>query len=1008
MKTCVLRLIPSVLVLFSGVPSPISAIESNESNLTLLDTVNPAIKDLAKDAGDLATYESLKERNKIGVFFSEGLTEEVLTPNSNIANYFFNLLSPWNEHGRWTVSDFLHDSSGPLFFMNDARYQPLPDNGALQWNEASTLKNRLLFTGNTVTRSVFTSSLNTQNSNRVQLYKRFEFPTGLNYAQPESTGYELDRSTISSSAKKFVIVVHGWNPSPDTDPYASDKWPVLLRSLSGQISAKKTFAPNWDLYAYRWGRDSYTGGLGSMLGYSDAGTHAKGGIGVGQENGTQAAEIGYQHGLVLGKLIRDHCMGNNIGLEKIHFIAHSAGTWVARSASLYLNATQSGAPLQQQITLLDPYMPHEGYVGWVNWDPPLAGGETSSLGRTDIDSWASEIVPGRCENIYSVDTLTFGTNEVFWKNIAQQSGQTFANRQVGKSFTGKELDTFSCDGHGGPINYFSYTADPGLFVMALNGVRPPEMQVSEADLQRWRNPKFGNSDSAGWEYSLFMTEYKAASKPFPLAAVAASGYSIQKTISQSLPSRSPRSPTSRWKQILVYVDENEWVRAMLVPEVGGAAALAGPVRMEPDGTFSVGIADGTVLAGSFDASVSPVAISLTVDGDPFGQKVVKAQGAIAQAGIDANVNAAGNGVFSMVLADGTTGMSVARDVANTGWQGSGIGVVDSSGSFTVTGANDLQVIGELQLDGTLDPQATMIAPPQVPEIYITDSVGTSLVSSVSSVNCGNVPFRSTSNAVYLTVKNTGTIAMTDLAVMVDGLNAEDFSVSQFEATSLNPESSITLNVTFTPQMLGSGIARLRIVSNDADESSFDIVLKGNCFSATEIDPGIGSFPGQISAGGGGDEYFHVLVSSPGILIAWTEGSTDTYGFISSTGGVVLDEDNDSDMGANFRVSAPVTPGDYFVNVSGSDAAAAGAYTLHTRFIPYDAPFEITFLDRASDDVNIGFPSVAAKAYSIQGSDDMIEWSEVSTATGDGAEKLVTLPWHGAFQKRFFRISTQNP
>jgi len=357
MKTCALSLITTTLVLFSGIAEPLSAVEANESNLTLLDTVNPAIRDLAVEVGTVVSevdqvsrseadtvYKHLNPLNKIGVFFSEGLNETVLPYGFNI--YSLNLLSPWEEKHVWDIADFLDSSGGPMFITDgEYYYQPLP---SMPWrigrNVLSWSNNR----GISHPPDDFFRQLNNHPvgdawgnpESKVKIYKRFEFPSGLNYTPKGSDNgvvqeYDKDRAEISSTARKFIIVIHGWNPEPDTDPYASSDWPALISKLSWEIKKKSPIASGWDMYAYRWGRDSYTGnlngndGAGSIIldGFkpSPMNLRVNGGVGVGVENGTQAAEIGYQHGLVLGRLIREHCTKNGIALEKVHFIAHSAG-----------------------------------------------------------------------------------------------------------------------------------------------------------------------------------------------------------------------------------------------------------------------------------------------------------------------------------------------------------------------------------------------------------------------------------------------------------------------------------------------------------------------------------------------------------------------------------------------------------------------------------------------------------------------------------------------------------
>jgi alpha-tubulin suppressor-like RCC1 family protein len=837
-------------IIASSVPSQSVG---NLSNLTLLDTENPAIRELAADAGDEATYDSLNDRNKQGVFFSEGFRER------NSYSYNCNLLKSWPERSpqMWKVGDLANTKDGALFMMNhlpnDTRYLPLPGIDALgapwPWSITfDTLSWVAIQNGHTYQdfqNHVNASLGNGASAGQVQVYKRFEFPTGLNYT-PAGSGllggvqdYDTDRANISNTAKKFVIVLHGWNTSPLRDPYAEGAWKPFFESLRSEMVSKSALAQGWDLYAYRWGQDSYTGNVNgnkgplSLLSLTGLeadvnATHLAGGVGAGVENGTQAAEIGYQHGLVLGKLIWEHCEANHIPPEKIQFIAHSAGTWVARSASLYLKAKYGNA-LKQQITLLDPYNPRAGYDEWIAMGDSFPSNVDNSNLRTDlIKSWVEQVVPERAENIYSLDARVSGTNSRYWGDftdptLSSRYDVDFINRQVGQSALGINQGVLDFGAHSGPIRYYTFSLDP-----AYRFTNPAETEYN-SNAAAWNKSTSGHIAKVGWEHSLFMAEYNAAPKSCPVTAIASSGFSILMTLPSSQQAQGRRAMAATafpWQQILMDVDVNGWVRAMLVPAGGGAAVLAGPVRVEPDGIFAITLTNGSVLAGSFDTTVTPVAVSLTVDGVPFGQKTPIAQGTIAQAGFDAKVNTAGNVVFSLVLADGTVGMSVAKDASNTGWEGSGVGAVDGSGAFTVTGDNDLQITGQLLADGGLDTQATTVDAPQVPEIHVLDAAGSSLTSGVASQDCGHIQLGRTSTPLAITIKNTGTVDLTDLAVSVDGANAADFSVGALGATTLAPEASVTVNVTCAPGAAGARTAVFHIASNDANENPFDIALTG--------------------------------------------------------------------------------------------------------------------------------------------------------------------------------------
>ena len=96
--------------------------------------------------------------------------------------------------------------------------------------------------------------------------------------------------------------------------------------------------------------------------------------------------------------------------------------------------------------------------------------------------------------------------------------------------------------------------------------------------------------------------------------------------------------------------------------------------------------------------------------------------------------------------------------------------------------------------------------------------------------------------------------------------------------------------------------------------------------ATAIPLAVGaSVEGELSADD--SDYFSVTVSNAGTLMASTTGSTDTYGSIEDRSGNVLNENDDGGEGRNFRVSAAVGPGTYYIRVRGFDTSITGAYRL---------------------------------------------------------------------------------
>lgn len=99
----------------------------------------------------------------------------------------------------------------------------------------------------------------------------------------------------------------------------------------------------------------------------------------------------------------------------------------------------------------------------------------------------------------------------------------------------------------------------------------------------------------------------------------------------------------------------------------------------------------------------------------------------------------------------------------------------------------------------------------------------------------------TSTSVTLTIRNTGTVVLSNLATSIDGANAAEFSVSALGATTLNPNEDTSLTITLTPAAAGTKTAALHIASDDPDENPFDINLSGVQIESTTMESWAESF-----------------------------------------------------------------------------------------------------------------------------------------------------------------------
>lgn len=112
-----------------------------------------------------------------------------------------------------------------------------------------------------------------------------------------------------------------------------------------------------------------------------------------------------------------------------------------------------------------------------------------------------------------------------------------------------------------------------------------------------------------------------------------------------------------------------------------------------------------------------------------------------------------------------------------------------------------------------------------PEIGVQQPVGTPLADGggryFGAVLLNNIGTRT------FTVLNHGTEALTGLEVMISGADADDFQSDRTHLPAvLQPGEAGTFTITFQPTTLGAHLAALQILSDDEDESPYDIRLTG--------------------------------------------------------------------------------------------------------------------------------------------------------------------------------------
>lgn len=116
--------------------------------------------------------------------------------------------------------------------------------------------------------------------------------------------------------------------------------------------------------------------------------------------------------------------------------------------------------------------------------------------------------------------------------------------------------------------------------------------------------------------------------------------------------------------------------------------------------------------------------------------------------------------------------------------------------------------------------------PARPEIVVHQPAGTPLADSKNSRSFGSVT-RGEQRGLVFYFRNEGTRPLQNIAVRIDSVHAKDFIVSSApSAKVIKPGDDARFTIAFRPKAAGTRKAKLHLLSNDADEASFDVDLTG--------------------------------------------------------------------------------------------------------------------------------------------------------------------------------------
>ncbi len=180
--------------------------------------------------------------------------------------------------------------------------------------------------------------------------------------------------------------------------------------------------------------------------------------------------------------------------------------------------------------------------------------------------------------------------------------------------------------------------------------------------------------------------------------------------------------------------------------------------------------------------------------------------------------------YTASAADGSTQIQVPDFIAGQSNATLALSIVDGEGRFAVSSAGD----SDVTLNGIFDFSIMEIRVNSGPEINVKQGQ-TLLKDGKGKVDFSTVLVtkKGKSRTKAFVIRNSGDQPLKNLGFSVTGKNRKEFKVLSPKIAVIAPGGRVTIRVTFTPEEIGQRRAQLHILSNDKDEASFDVRLKGN-------------------------------------------------------------------------------------------------------------------------------------------------------------------------------------
>jgi hypothetical protein len=200
------------------------------------------------------------------------------------------------------------------------------------------------------------------------------------------------------------------------------------------------------------------------------------------------------------------------------------------------------------------------------------------------------------------------------------------------------------------------------------------------------------------------------------------------------------------------------------------------------------------------------------------------------------------------------------------------------------------------------------------------------LASGASIDFGMVQVGGSSAAKTFVIRNTGTVDLSLTSIACVGGESADFHVNTAALANPAPGGSTSFSVTFVPAGAGPRTTTLRIVSNDADASPFDVALGGEAQSLSS------------------DSSLASLAVSSGVLVPAFNPAVFSYAFTVANSVVAIDvaaaaHDAHAHVQVTPAAHAPLSVGvnHLAVQVTAEDGSASIYQIAVTRTVPDTRP-----------------------------------------------------------------------